>query len=60
MRANPGWYLRHPWTGLLSLFGHWEWEHEFKVCPTGERHCPHMHYKLGHKPCASPSPRDER
>jgi len=23
--------------------GHWEWEHEFKTCPTGDRHC--MHYR---------------
>lgn len=37
------------WTRLLSKFGHWEWEHPFKTCPTGERHCPHMHYRLGRK-----------
>lgn len=35
------------WVWLLSRFGHWEWEHEFKTCPTCERHCPHTHYRLG-------------
>jgi hypothetical protein len=38
------------WVRVLSLFGHWEWEHEFKTCPAGDRHCQHYHYRLGHKP----------
>lgn len=24
--------------------GEWEWEHDFKQCPTGERHCPHIRW----------------
>lgn len=32
-------------TWLLSKFGHWVWEHPNKTCPSGERHCPHMHWK---------------
>jgi hypothetical protein len=34
-------------TWLLARLGHWEYEHEFKTCPSGERHCPHGHWKLG-------------
>jgi hypothetical protein len=37
------------WIRFLSHFGHWEWEHEFRTCPTGERHCPHMHFRLGRR-----------
>lgn len=47
IRPGLGWYLRNPVTGLLSLFGHWEYEHAFKTCPSGERHCPHAHWKPG-------------
>jgi hypothetical protein len=47
VQPNITWRLRHPVIYALSLLGHWEWEHEFKTCPTGERHCPHIHYKLG-------------
>jgi hypothetical protein len=36
-------------TWLLSKVGHWRWEHTFKTCPTGDRHCPHMHY-VPHSP----------
>lgn len=32
---------------ILSRFGHWEWEHEFKTCPTGDRHCNHYHWRPG-------------
>lgn len=39
--------MRRLITRLLSLVGHWEWEHEFKTCPTGDRHCQHLHYRLG-------------
>jgi hypothetical protein len=39
--------MRRAWVRLLSRFGHWEWEHEFKTCPSGDRHCPHCHYRLG-------------
>jgi hypothetical protein len=35
------------WTRLLSRVGHWEWEHDFKTCPTGDRHCQHYHWKWG-------------
>lgn len=35
------------WTKVLARFGYWTWEHEFKTCPTGERHCPHMHWRPG-------------
>lgn len=46
-----------PWhVRFLSLFGYWEPEHEFRTCPTGERHCPHLHYKLG-RPPKGPYPR---
>lgn len=38
------WHIR-----LLALVGHWEWEHPFKECPSGERHCPHLHYRLGRR-----------
>ena len=37
------------WVKFLGLFGHCEWEHPFKTCPTGDRHCMHYHYKLGRK-----------
>jgi hypothetical protein len=33
-------------TRVLASVGHWDWEHEWKTCPTGERWCPHTHYKL--------------
>lgn len=40
---------RHvPWhVRLLARFGYWDWEHEFRSCPSGERHCPHVRYRLG-------------
>lgn len=41
------WHLARVQVRVLGLVGHWEWEHEFKTCPTGDRHCPHIHYKLG-------------
>jgi len=41
------WAIRHPITWLLSRLGHWEPEHAFKQCPTGERHCPHMRWHRG-------------
>jgi hypothetical protein len=28
----------------LWTCGHWEWEHEFKTCPTGDRHCQHYRW----------------
>jgi hypothetical protein len=44
--------LRWQWARFIvwigSRFGHWEWEHEFKTCPTGDRHCSHVHWKIGH------------
>lgn len=43
-------WLYHPVAWIMSKFGHWTWEHEFKTCPTGERHCPHVHYHLGKLP----------
>ena len=39
------WYWREKLH--LDKFGHWEWEHEFKTCPTGDRHCNHYHWKWG-------------
>jgi hypothetical protein len=42
MHNNMKW---HVW--LLSMLGHWEWEHEFKTCPTGDRHCQHYHWRPG-------------
>lgn len=41
------WKIRHPVLGILSSLGYWDWEHEFKTCPTGERHCPHYHWHPG-------------
>lgn len=39
-----------PWhVRLLALVGHWEWDHDFNMCPSGERHCPHVHYRLGRR-----------
>jgi hypothetical protein len=25
--------------------GEWTWLHNFKTCPTGDRHCPHYRWK---------------
>jgi hypothetical protein len=41
MRWNtPRWLVT-----IMSRHGHWEWEHEFLTCPTGDRHCNHYHYR---------------
>lgn len=35
------------WQTLRSKIfrrGHWEWEHKFKTCPTGDRHCQHYYW----------------
>lgn len=49
MKVSPllKWKIRHPVLGILSSCGHWEWEHAFKTCPSGERHCPHTHWRPG-------------
>ena len=28
----------------LNPQGHWEWLHEFKTCPSGNRHCQHYRW----------------
>jgi hypothetical protein len=39
--------LCHPWIWLGSRLGHWTWEHDYKTCPIGNRHCAHMHWHWG-------------
>lgn len=38
------------WTRIMARYGYWTWEHPFKACPTGGRHCTHYHYHLGRPP----------
>ena len=40
------WKCYRVWVWLPSRIGHWEEEHAYKACPSGERYCPHMHWKL--------------
>lgn len=53
------WLYRHPWLDWVawklyrarvwgpSKLGHWESEHDYKECPSGERYCIHMYWRLG-------------
>jgi hypothetical protein len=45
--ARIGWKLRGAYETVRHQIwpdGHWEWAHEFKTCPTGDRHCPHYYW----------------
>lgn len=44
---DAGWWKWKLLFDLVPVFAHWEWEHEFKTCPTGDRHCQHYHWKWG-------------
>jgi len=38
-------YLLETLKSKLWPRGEWTWLHEFKTCPSGERHCPHYRWK---------------
>jgi hypothetical protein len=47
------------WQTLRSKIfrkGHWWWKHEFKTCPTGDRHCNHYYWVR----CQGTHPGDQR